>query len=409
MSTSHQLIAIQLPFFYTSRPDLPTAPVAIVKGHRILELSPTALQAGAALHLPLRALRLAIPDLHIVPYVAATYQKAAAHLYQTCTLFSDAVEPLLPHYVLVSLARLDANAGNRLLQAVFSAFNMPVVAGVANTRWLARCVATHLAAQTRMILGKKGAKTPSPQLLTVSPPHAADFLASLPLHFLSESEIAKPAAIVQQLLCLGIQNFGQLAAIPAADLTTRFGTTNGPLLQQLAQGIDPTPLRPMCPPKQACAAFQALPESEGISDATSADSILIHLSTQLAAILVGRAQAARTIALYLTYRHRTESFQLQLSTPTMQCAILLAAARRLWQRTNLTEPIFAIKLQAEKLEQPVVTQESIFLERKGTPGGLTQAMQSVHTRFGESALITAGQLPISRREMVRALWEEDHL
>lgn len=400
MSTSHQLIALQLPFFYTSHPNLPTAPVAIVKGNRIIELSPSALQAGAEPHLPLRALRLAVPGLHIVPYVASDYQQATTHFYQICADFSDAVEPLSPNYVLVSLAGLNTHIGTLLLHTVFSAFNMPVVAGIATTRWLARCAATYLATQT---------KTPTPQLLEVSPATAANFLAPLPLHYLSESEIAKPAAVVQQLLCLGIKNFGQLADIPVADLTARFGTTNGPLLQQLAQGIDPTPLRPLCLPQRASVSFNVPIESGGISDAASADRVLVHLSTKLATILAERAQAARHIDLCLTYRHHTDHLQLQLATPTMQYTALLAAARRLWQRVNLAEPVLAMKLQANKLEQPKVIQENIFAESKRTPDKLAQAMKSVHTRFGQNSLVTAGQLPISRREMVRALWEREHL
>ena len=331
-------------------------------------------------------------------------QKASADLCAVCACYSPVVEPVPQQYVLADITGLNAAAARALVHEAAAAIGATVLGGMAGTRWVACCALTHLAHTAQ------AAHTPvHSQLVEVAASMAREFLAPLPLHYLHASGLPNHKALAQQLYFLGIRTCGELANTPVAELISQFGTSTGPLLHALALGVDPTPVRALYPPDSATVTFRAAPESGGLAAATAAEDALCQLSASLAEALAARAKAVRRLTLIISLRQSTTQHQLMLPQPVMQPPALLAACRRLWRKVVWSEPILAMELRADELERPVAEQVDIFAANPGVSFGVALALQSVHARFGAGALVRAGQLPISRREQVRALWERENL
>jgi hypothetical protein len=174
-------------------------------------------------------------------------------------------------------------------------------------------------------------------------------------------------------------------------------------------GKDPTPIRPLYPPDQAAAFFRSSENDPGLISTGAVDQVLIHLSSQLAATLAARGRAARTIRLEVTTRKGKQYGARQLRQAASRRDTILAAARRLWEAALATEPVLGIGLYSENLETPPVQQGKILNHDSLVIDGLNRAMHSVHSRFGATALQTAGQLPLTRRELIRTMWEKENL
>ena len=99
-----------------------------------------------------------------------------------------------------------------------------------------------------------------------------DFLASLPVRLL-----ALDAEQAHRLALLGIHTLGQLAALPRSAMLAQLGP-NGPLLHDLASGIDPRPLVPQRQPRQVTVFHEFEPPVE---DRQILLATLEHLAGQL--------------------------------------------------------------------------------------------------------------------------------
>jgi hypothetical protein len=155
--------------------------------------------------------------------------------------------------------------------------------------------------------------------------------------------------------------------------------------------------------------FQAPAESAGFCDTSSIDQVLMHLCTQLADLLFARGQAASELSLDITTRAGIECVHKSLKHPTMQKENLLRLARQMYAQTKPQTIVLAVALSSDNLVVPPFTQGDIFTDNAGVADGIVRAMQSAHSRFGSHAVQKAGQLPHTRRELVRMLWEGNNL
>lgn len=413
-----QRTAIRMPFFYTfhaaqegSAPK--NVPIAVVKGNHVLELSPEALRAGAVLGSPLRSLLLAVPSLHVVHYRTTAYEAAFDCVCQACAHFSPVVEPVLPHLIFVDLTGCQS-AIQDLVAAVSAAAGIPACAGIASSIWVARCTATYLshraeAAYCPSPVSNHQQSKKGPTWLQVPVGKEAAFLAPLSVQYLLESDLPEAPALMKRLVQLEVGTLGELASLSLSDLTGQFGTKIGPRLYSLATGKDPTPIRPLYPPDQVTVFFRTDAGSSGLIDAGAIDQVLVHLSTELSAALSVRGKAARKLSVEVTLQGRTLRTTSQLKRATLRYDALLRATRRLWTTAQVAEPVLGLRLHGESLETPPVQQTEIFNDNLEVAEGLARALHYVHNRFGTEALRTAGKLPLSRRELVRDMWERQNL
>jgi hypothetical protein len=315
--------------------------------------------------------------------------------------FSPTIEPTPPHGILVDFS------GSRrpdlfLLQSeAVAACQKNVFISMASTRWVARCAVAYLQ--------RKSASSSLPKPLTIADNGEKGFLAPLSVRYLAQGEIADAERLIERLLDLGIYTFDDLASVPLKDLTAQFGTDRGPLLHRLATGVDPRTVRPLYPPRQVVATFSAAPDSPGILNAYAIDQVLIHLSNELAADLAQQGMAARRIRLEITCRKDVLHFSCFLRQPAFQQETLLEAARRLWSSASAMDPVLELKLYGENLERPRIEQAAIFDAQTSINNELATVVRAVQNRFGVRALQKANQLPLSRRELVRSMWERERL
>jgi hypothetical protein len=340
----------------------------------------------AALHIP-----LAEPD-------------ALHRVCEVCMHFSPTLEPTPPHGLLVDLSG-SRSPNLPLLQAeAVAACQNPVWIGVASTRWVARCAVAYL------LRLSSSAVDSSLRPLVIASGREREFLAPLSVSYLTESETADAGDLIERLRDLGVYTFDELACVPAKELTAQFGTRKGPLLRRLATGEDPRTIRSLYPPHRVVASFRVAPDSSGVLNTQAVDQVLLCLSTELAVTLEQRGIAARRMRLEITWREGFLQPSCLLRQPAFRRDALLGAARRLWASASITAPVLELRLYGENLELPRLEQSSIFDANAGANNEeLAGIVRSVQNRFGVRALQRASQLPLSRRELVRSMWEREQL
>lgn len=321
---------------------------------------------------------------------------ALQRICNICISFSPVVEPIPPDMILLDLTGCGLLDPSLLTEKVAKESQVSTYMGLAATRWVARCAAAHLRLTTQNAWQ------------IVPRGHEAAFLAPLSVGYLVESEI-DASKLIKRLMDLGIPTFGELATVTPRELTAQFGTRNGPLLHRLARGKDSRIIRSLYPPERVVFFFRTTPDNSGIVNGQAVDQILRHLSSELATVLAHRGRAARKVSLKITWHDGFSQPSSVLAEPAFSRDALLFTARRLWTIASVTKPVLALELYGENLELPPLKQASVFDPRNKMNKELAHTVQAVKDRFGPQALQTARQLPLTRREMVRAMWQRDHL
>ncbi|HHW10598.1 MAG TPA: hypothetical protein GXX29_11555, partial [Firmicutes bacterium] len=252
-----------------------------------------------------------------------------------------------------------------------------------------------------------------PSSLEVVPPgQETAFAASLPLHFLAESGLYDPLGIGGRLAAMGIRHLGELTAVPKDALLAWFGAAAGTRLHELARGWDPTPVKPLYPPDRISLLHRPDPAQPGYTGSAEMEEVLAGLCTSLAGILADRGLGLRRLSLNLVFRHCSRQESLVLPHPVSERMVLTAACRRLWQRLKPQEEVLEIVLQGWDLAPRKATQLDLYRPIPSQPAaapGLEAALYPLRARFGPSVLRTAAELPLTRRERVREMWERECL
>ncbi len=320
---------------------------------------------------------------------------------EVCMNFSPTIEPAPPHGILVDLSGSQLPDLSLLQSQAITACQKNVLVSMASTRWVARCAVAYLQ--------RESAGNSLPKPLVIANDREREFLAPLSVRYLTESEMEDAEKLIERLLDLGIHTFDELANVPLGDLTAQFGTDKGPVLHRLATGVDPRTVRRLYPSRQVMAIFSVAPDSPGILNAYAVDQVLIHLSNELAADLSRQGLAARRIRLEIICRKDTWQISCFLRQPACQQENLLEVARRLWSSVSVKDSVLELRLYGENLERPRIEQAAIFNVQTSADSELTDVMRTLQNRFGVQALQKANQLPLSRRELVRSMWERERL
>jgi nucleotidyltransferase/DNA polymerase involved in DNA repair len=419
------IAAIHIPFFYSQyavqRHQIPdTTPIAIERNGHIIDLSPTALLAGASFSHPLRAIRHAVPNLVVLPAESmSTYFNSAENVYAACAEFTPIVEPVQPHLILADLGYEPIQL-SRFIAAIGATCSMTLLVGCASMRWVAFCAVNQLLDKLLSQYRQNSTGSINPAVLRANLQPSTDwlevargkehaFLAQLKVDVLSSASLDDPNSVLAKLRSLGITTLGELVQVPITSLTQQFGLETGRMLYKLASGKDRTPVRPLFPPNKITVNYQAPPESEGFCDSSGIDQVLIHLCTELTTLINTRGQAIGRLRLEITTRSGKEYVQKNLKHPTMQRENLLSIARQLYTQKKPNTGVLALSLSSDNLVVPQIIQGDMFADNTGVSDGMLRALHSVHSRFGPQAVQKAGQLPHTRRELVRMLWEGDNL
>ncbi len=224
----------------------PPPALAISENHRILLANELALQQGVESGIDCNTATALCPTLQLIERNLAKEQQVLRHLAESCYSFSSIVVPFTNRYqqhsILLEVGRsikLFKTLGN-LLNAIHYCFaNHPLASSgfehylqLAQTPKAAELLARH---QHHQVLCGNGEATTASD--TVKPEHIShdEALQAVPVSLLD-----CPAATLKQCRDLGLQQLGELLALPRAALRKRFNTAFIQHLDQLV-GQQPDP------------------------------------------------------------------------------------------------------------------------------------------------------------------------
>jgi protein ImuB len=214
------------------------------------------------------------PTLTLIPPdpagVAERWEQALAGL-ESIGARVESLRPGIACFEARGLLRMHGGPLATVLEAARAAVGSPIKIGVAPTRFAA------LAAAGR-------ARVKKPQVVFGGKRETSRFLAPLPVDLLRGNPALE--SLPDVLARLGISTLGELAALPSAAVTDRFGEP-GRRAHHLARGGD-TPLRPRAPGESLWEALE-LPEAAGGQQLEHALSLLIDR------LLARRERRGRTL------------------------------------------------------------------------------------------------------------------
>ena len=221
-----------------SEPELRHEALAVMAGNgngaRVVAATRLARKAGVRVGLTLPQARSRLPQLIARPLDAACEQAAQEALLDIAEAFSPRVEGVDGGIVYLDADGLEGHhpgehpeeeMARALILAVEKDAGLPARVGVASSKLAARLAA---------------GRPHSPHIVPAG--GEATFLAPLPL-----AELTPQAKILQRLASWGIQNLGDLARLPSAEVLSRLGS-EGQALHCIARGEDSQPLVPRQPP-----------------------------------------------------------------------------------------------------------------------------------------------------------------
>lgn len=383
-----RIAALHLPRFLIQRrlredPALAHRPVAVVRPERgaevVVAASRLALVAGVSLGSTAAQAKAACPGLKVLPDDPIADLRALEGLAEALLAASPAVELCGPSGVFCDTSSAPLFGGEAGLVEVLldraKALGYRAQLVVADSKFAAMALAVHRPRPSRVAGEARGALAPLP-------------LSALPL--------SEP--LLWSLKAMGLSTLGELAALPASGVASRFGE-EGSLAQRLARGDDPRPLTPLRP---------APPLVEGLSlewPSEALEPVLFGLKTaldRLTARLSGRAMALTRLEVRLLLDPSGEErVVLPLARPTSSSRLLLDVFRERLRDFTVPAPVKGVF--AEALETgPAERVQLCVGERPEVDEALEAVLARLQGGLGEAALGAARALDRHRPE---GAWE----
>jgi len=236
---------------------------------------------------------------------------------------------------------------------------------------------------TGKAIAKMASDLKKPNGLVIVPPGTeADFLAPLPIGALrGVGEMTE-----KRLRDMGIRTVGDLAALPEALLTAKFGVAGRDLLA-LARGFDDSPV---VPERQAKSIGRETTFLIDVTDREALERTLLDLCEDVAASLRRHALLARGVTLKLRYGDfSTHTHSKTLVEPTEVTEMLYDVALGLFRAANPTRAVRLIGVTTGPLISVADRQLSLFDAPSEKHRKLASAMDAIRDRFGADAVIRA--------------------
>ncbi|MEC4671239.1 MAG: DNA polymerase IV, partial [Nitrospirota bacterium] len=307
-----------------------------------------------------------------LPVRMARYQEVSSRIFAIFHRYTDLVEPLSLDEAFLDVTgslRLFGTAeeiGRRIEAEIAQEEHLSASVGVATTKFVAK-VASDLRKPKGFVI--------------VEPGKEVEFLKDLPV----ERLWGAGPKMAKQLHRLGYRTIGDIARQGQAELAALLGQS-GVHLWELANGIDPRPVIPDEPAKSI--------GSETTFQVDTADPNVIRQTLLELAEHVGqRLRADECLAGTLTLKFRDETFHtltraMAISEPTDQAPVLYRTALTLLDRIPFSgQKVRLLGLSASHLSTSAERQQlSLFGETPKRHSQLTDALDKIRTRFGDSAI-----------------------
>ena len=217
------------------------------------------------------------------------------------------------------------------------------------------------------------------------------------------------AKVVGRLKRLGLETFGQVAALREEDLFYQFGKI-GRLLHRRAQGQDLMTVQALYPPPRAD--FRLEFADYALRDRAMLQAALATAAHEASGQLVALGQYGRRVVLTVGTENRsTERGEVRrewtLPAALQEAQALTRAASRLLMQMPLTAPVTSLRLLVAELERPKAATPDLFAGRMHRDTlALEAARRMLAERYGPQVLLPLSRRPQTVREQRRAL-EDD--
>ncbi|APT93178.1 DNA polymerase [Corynebacterium phocae] len=254
--------------------------VAVVHSYRVVACSAQARAQGVRRGMRIRQAQAVCPDMEIMDHNPDRDGAVFSALSESLDDVASSVEVLRP-----GLAVVDAGAAGRFHGSEHKALEMMMDATARAGVDVQIGAADELA--TAIIAARQGHGN------LVPAGKSPEFLSSCPVSVLAaETALGCPQEFVEQCFRLGIRSLGDLAVLPAAQVTTRFGAP-GMLAHRIATAAPDRRVAPELPGTQFAVALRPEDPIERVDAAAFA-------ARQLAAQLHATLAAAGMVCLRLT-------------------------------------------------------------------------------------------------------------
>lgn len=380
-----------IPYFAASvtrlaRPELARTPLIFARettpGAQVRAVSKEAYHQGVRPGQTLKAARGLCPTAEVLPLENSRWRAAHERLLDLLWQFSDRVEPdpdsagaIAAAYYLDfgTLCQADTLKLCHQLQAeVQGELGLEGRIGLAGTKF---------AAQVAALTSRESVRAVAVRM-------ERDFLASLPVRLL-----ALDAEQSHRLVLLGIHTLGQLAALPRSAMLAQLGS-NGPLLHDLASGIDSRPLVSKRQSWQVTALHEFEPP---VDDRHILRATLEYLAGQLVEHLKADHLATRSVRLTLSLADgRTLADLRHPRQPVATAEALQKQLVALFKKQMVDERVSTIEICLGSLEPVMARQLSLFGEEEvqDAAAKAVEALQARHTGLAVYKVAAAAEATI---------------
>jgi DNA polymerase-4 len=380
-SSSSTILHVDMDAFYASveqrdHPELGGQPVIVggLAGRGVVcAASYEARVFGVHSAMPISSARRLCPQAVFLPVRMDHYASISRTIREILFSFTPLVEPLSLDEAFLDVRGTEGLFGatdavaRQIKVRIRAETGLIASVGVAPNKFLAKLASDH---------GK-------PDGLVILPvDRVAEFLSPLPVGRLW----GVGAKGEKRLHALGLHTVGHLAALPETALANLFGGF-GKHLWQLAHGLDD---RPVVPDRDAKSISTETTFAHDLSDRQSLWTCLVALVDHLAGRL--RCHRLRAKAIELKVRSsdfHTRTFSLSLVDPTDVTAVILEAARTLFERTATKAllPVRLLGVGASRLTKDAAVQGDLFDgDTHQRQGALDRTVDAIRNQFGSAAI-----------------------
>lgn len=222
-------------------------------------------------------------------------------------------------------------------------------------------------------------------------------IGSLPLTL-----VALPGEVLSHLQSTGLRTIGEVAALPAAGLSRRFGADVPRYLQRL-YGTRADPRPHFRAPERYRRHYECGYPVETV------EGLLFpfrRLLQELQGFLRGRDCAIQRLHIALKHRDTADTeLEIRTTSPQRDAVRLFALLRERLERLTLPEPVTDIRLMAEELIAPQILQNDFFDDSAKIDAGWIALLDKLRARLGSEAIRQLGLADDHRPEKA---WIQRH-
>jgi nucleotidyltransferase/DNA polymerase involved in DNA repair len=366
--------SVHIPYFaatlYALNNTLPfTTPLALVVNDSIYALNAPAEQAGLRRHMPEREARSRVPEVLFRPAQPMRDAETIALMLDCIQHHTDTLDPVTsPHMPFIQMAmpvkrRADQiEVAQQIGRTIREQTTLTPAFAIAPVPFTARTTAR---------------VTPVGNVRYVEAGRDKALLARCPVSLLPLS-----GEVLRRLHRLGITTIGQFAALPPDAVLHQFGASVN-VAHAIANGRDPSPLRPLEPPP----AFKvAHTFTDPISYRQPLEAVLSRMSDRLAAQLRASRFSTSLIRLVVMTEDGTDyEKKAPLRDPLRESRDINATLTRLLRLVPVASGVVQIEAVAEGLGSPVAAfRQSGFFDHLYPKGMLERFFPQLLQRYGQA-------------------------